>query len=134
VTEVAVADTHALVWYATGARRRLGRNALRLFERADAGRAAIYVPTIVLVEVAESVRAGRIALDRSFAEWEEALFASGKYLPAEVTRAVVRAADRLYAIPERGDRLIAATAVVLECPLVSRDPEIARIGGVEIVW
>lgn len=134
MAELAVADTHALVWYATGAHRKLGRNARRLFERADAGRAAIHVPTIVLVEVAELVRAGRILLDRPFVDWEDDLFSSGKYLAAELTRDVVRAADRLYAIPERADRLIAATALHLECPLVTRDAEIGRVAGVEVVW
>lgn len=132
--ELAVTDTHALVWYATGVHRKLGRRALRLFGRADAGLATIYVPTIVLVEVAEIVRAGRIDLGRAFAEWEEALFASGKYIPAALTREVVRSAEALYRIPERGDRLIAATALRLGCALITRDPAIGKATDVPMIW
>src|SRR6202035_2465704 len=33
--------------------------------------------------------------------------------------------QRLYAIAERGDRLIAATAAVFDLPLITRDPDIA---------
>jgi predicted nucleic acid-binding protein len=43
-------------------------------------------------------------------------------------------AEELYAIREQGDRLIAATAAVLDLPLVTRDPEIAKAAGVELLW
>ncbi len=132
--KLAVTDTHALIWFASGAHRRLGRAALRLFERADEGHAAIYIPTLVLVEVAENVRLGRITLETGFLAWEEALFASGHFLPVDLTRAIVRSAETLYEIPERGERMIAATAVVLDCPLITRDPQIAAAARVSAVW
>jgi predicted nucleic acid-binding protein len=43
-------------------------------------------------------------------------------------------ADGLYEIPERGDRLIAATAAELDVPLITRDREIGRASGVAVVW
>jgi predicted nucleic acid-binding protein len=43
-------------------------------------------------------------------------------------------AQALYSIPERGDRLIAATAAHMDLPLITRDPEIARAAGVELHW
>ena len=58
VTRVAVTDSHALIWYAMGPGRRLGRAARVLFARAERGEATIYVPTFVLVEVAEAIRRG----------------------------------------------------------------------------
>jgi predicted nucleic acid-binding protein len=30
--------------------------------------------------------------------------------------------------------LIAATAAVLDMPLITRDPEIAEVAGVELLW
>jgi predicted nucleic acid-binding protein len=47
---------------------------------------------------------------------------------------IVMKAEELYAIRERGDRLIAATAAVLDLPLITRDPEIANAAGVELLW
>lgn len=47
---------------------------------------------------------------------------------------VVEAANQLFAIPERGDRLIAASAGVRQWPLVTRDPEIAKRAEIECVW
>jgi PIN domain nuclease of toxin-antitoxin system len=131
--QLAVTDTHALIWYATGEKRLLGRNGRRFFDRAEAGEAAIYVPAIALVEASELAHRGRIELATTFSVWEEELFRSGKYLYANLTREVVRAADALFAIPERGDRLIAATAVSMDIPLITRDPEISA-AGVEVMW
>lgn len=45
----------------------------------------------------------------------EEIFASGKYYEASLTAAVVCVAQGLHEIPERGDRLIAATAMALTC-------------------
>lgn len=134
MADLAVTDTHALVWYGAGEHRRLGREALRLFQRADAGEAAIYVPTVSLVEVSELVHLGRIDLGRGFTAWMDDLLASGTYLPADLTAEIVGVAERLFSIPERGDRLIAATALRMEVPLLTRDPGIGRAAGVEVVW
>lgn len=134
MAEIVVTDTHALIWFAQGRLKKLGPNARRFYERADQGRATIFIPTISLVEVAESVRAGRTNLPEGFGAWADRLFSTRHFLAAELTLEVVRRAEGLYAIPERGDRLIAATAAQLECPLLTRDPEIAAAAGVETVW
>jgi PIN domain nuclease of toxin-antitoxin system len=66
--------------------------------------------------------------------WARAAFASGNYHEAPLTAEIVYLAQRLYSIPERGDRLIAATAVALDLPLISRDPDIGKAAGVECIW
>jgi PIN domain nuclease of toxin-antitoxin system len=134
VPALAVTDAHALIWAATGKRRKLGRAARRMFQRTEEGRAAIFVPTIVLVEIGEAARLGEIRFGGGFDRWARALVASRRYLPADLTSDVALAADALHAIPDRGDRLIAATAAVLGVPLVTRDPSIALAAGVEVLW
>ena len=133
-TPLAVTDTHALIWAIEGKGKRLGKHARRLFERADEGKGAIYIPAHVLAELGEACHLNRFVLDLPFEEWARAAFASGKYHEAQLTAEIVYAAQRLYSIPKRGDRLIAATAIVLDLPLITRDPEIQRAAGVECVW
>jgi PIN domain nuclease of toxin-antitoxin system len=133
-TALAVTDTHPLIWMAAGKSKRLGRAARRLFERAEAGECSIYIPATALVELGEAYYKGAATADVSFETWVRAAFASGKYHEAELTAEIVYAAQRLYSIPERGDRLIAATAVVLDLPLITRDPEIHEAAGVECIW
>jgi PIN domain nuclease of toxin-antitoxin system len=134
MTEVAVTDTHALVWYALERWGKLGRRARELYRRADAGKALIYVPAVVCVELSEVVWSGRIRLDPGFTQWCRALLSSGHFLAADLTLEIVLCADGLYAVPERGDRLIAATAMHLGLPLITRDPRIAEAAGVDVVW
>jgi PIN domain nuclease of toxin-antitoxin system len=129
-----VSDTHALVWYAQGRGSKLGARARRVYEEVEAGRAVVYLPTLVLVELGEAVHAGRMSLSGGFTAWTERLLASGRFFPVELSWEIVRRAEELYAIPERGDRLIAATAAELGYPLLTRDPEIGRAAGVDVVW
>lgn len=131
---VAVTDSHALIWYAMGPYRKLGRRARTVFARAERAQATIYVPTLVLVEIAEAVRRGVIRCEGGFSRWAERLLASGRFLPADLTAAVVLEAESLYTIPERGDRLIAATAAHLDVPLITSDPLILRTPAIRTIW
>ena len=131
---LASTDSHALIWYATGRHRKLGKKAKKHFERADAGGAAIYIPTMALVEIAEASRRGVIELRDGFANWCDRLLSSPYFIALDLSLDVVLKAEELYAIKERGDRLIAATAVVFDLPLVTRDPNMADAAGVEVVW
>jgi PIN domain nuclease of toxin-antitoxin system len=130
----AVTDSHALIWYAMGPHRKLGRRARSLFARAERGQATIYVPTLVLVEIAEAVRRGVLRCDGGFSRWAERLLSSGRFLAADLTSEIVLEAESLYVISERGDRLIAATAARLDVPLVTNDPAIARVPAIETIW
>lgn len=132
---LAVTDTHALIWYSAEQYRRLGRAALDHFRRTDAGQAVVYVPTIALAEVSELRHKGRIDLNGgTFEAWLAGLLGSKTYIPLDLTAEMVEAANQLFAIPERGDRLIAAAAKVREWPLLTRDPEIAAAAQIHCVW
>jgi len=126
-------DTHALVWWARGERKRLGRNARRVYESVEAGRAVIFVPTLVLVEIGDLARRGILRLAGGMSAWTRGLFGSGRFFAAELSVDVVLRAETLYGIPERTDRLIAATAAALDYPLITRDARI-REAGVSIIW
>src|SRR5690242_21003192 len=130
----AVADAHALIWYAMGPGRRLGRAARRHFARAERGQAIVYVPAVVFVEIAEAMRRGALRYNGGFSRWARALIASGRFVAADLTVEIILEAEGLYAIPERGDRLIAATAVSLQCPLITADSAFRRIPGLTTIW
>jgi PIN domain nuclease of toxin-antitoxin system len=134
VSSLAVTDAHGLVWYGTERWRKLGKKARKFFADADRGKAVVYVPTIALVEISEAHQRGAIHLSDGFSVWCSRLFTSGNFFPAELTVDIVIGAEALYTIRERGDRLIAATALVHDLPLVTRDPEIGKAAGVDVIW
>jgi PIN domain nuclease of toxin-antitoxin system len=134
VPEIAVTDTHALIWWVTDQTRRLGRRARAFFEEVDAGRAVVCVPTVALVELSEAIQDGDVALGEPFDAFVARLeLTPSRYQIVPLTAAMVTRAHDLFAIPERGDRLLAATAAELGYPLVTRDPAIVEaVGGVHL--
>ncbi len=135
MTEVAVADAHAVLWYAQGRPKKLGRNARRVFERAEEGRAVVYLPALAVVEVGEAMRNGKLKMfPGGLSAWVRHITGTGRFVALDLTIDIVLHAETLCDIPERGDRLIAATASRLGVPLLSRDPEIAAAAGVDVIW
>jgi hypothetical protein len=51
-----------------------------------------------------------------------------------LTTAIAARAHEPFAIPERGDGLLSSTAAELGYPLVTRDPAIVDVIGVDHVW
>ena len=130
----AVADTHALIWWSVGPGKKLGRRARAIFERAERGSATIYIPVLAFVEVSEAMRRGAFPDAPPFTRWMEQVVAARGFAAADLTVDIVAESEAIYLIPERGDRLIAATALQLDCPLITRDPVFARVPGLDTLW
>jgi PIN domain nuclease of toxin-antitoxin system len=133
--EIALADTHALLWWLSDERHRLGRQAAAFFDQVDDARAVVCVSAMSLVEIDEAVTKRRIAFPEPFPDFVHRLEATpSRYQLVSLTPEIVLHAHELFQIPERGDRLIAATAAALGYPLITRDPEIARVIGADHIW
>jgi len=129
-----VADTHAAVWYLLDS-PRLSQVARDRMALTIAGGDPIVVPSICLVELLYLVEKGRIPR----ADWErlQATLDSSDsgYRIASLDEAVARSVSRVPrdTVPDMADRIIVATALQLDLPLVSRDQRI-QMTGIEIVW
>jgi PIN domain nuclease of toxin-antitoxin system len=132
--DIAVTDTHALIWFALKRPKKLGAKARAFFELVKEGRAAIYVSAISLVEVLEAEHRGIIQLAGGGEAWVSGLLGSGSFFEVPLSSDIVLRAHTLYSIPERGDRLIAATAAHMNLPLITRDAAIDKAAGVDLLW
>jgi PIN domain nuclease of toxin-antitoxin system len=129
-----VVDTHAIVWYLS-ADSRLSAKAAGALDSATAAGELIYVPSVCLVELTYLVEKGRLpaaARDRLIRALDD---------PGTPCR--LAALDRMVAdalefvsrdeVPDLPDRIVAATAVALQAPLISRDGKI-RSSSVQTIW
>jgi predicted nucleic acid-binding protein len=124
-----------LFWVVKGQLKRLGRDARRFFESVDSGESVLLIPTMVLVEIGEAAHRNKVGFaGQRFADWLVTIATIPNYQILPLTLDVVLIAESLHTIPERGDRLIAATAMVHGCPLITRDPEIARVADLPLLW
>jgi PIN domain nuclease of toxin-antitoxin system len=130
-----VTDTHALIWHLT-ADARLSATCREIFEAADRGEAKIWIPGIVLVETVYLAEKARFpdALVTQMLDLVDPPTAG--YAVAPLDAGVIRslaAIDRSE-VPDMPDRVIAATAVRVGVPLLTRDHKIQRALGTRAIW
>lgn len=130
----AVTDTHGLIWYLEDS-PRLSRNARRVFDACDRNEISILVPTICLVEMLYLQEKGRIPANLTGLLDHELASGSTGLALYDLTPEIARdlALVPRDAVPDMPDRIIAATAVHLGLPLISRDGKI-RVSDVETIW
>lgn len=130
----AVADTHAIIWYLFDI-PHLSARASSIFSEAEETGDQIAVSSISFVEIVYLVEKERIpaaTFERLADELQRAnavLVEISLYLPISQAMASVERAS----IPDMPDRIIAATALHLGVPLISRDWRI-QLSEVETVW
>ncbi len=129
-----VIDTHAIVWFLSRD-PRLSTNARDLLRSTTAAGGIIHVPSICLVELSYLVEKGRLpaaARDALIQALDD--YATPCSL-VPLDRLVADALERVQRrdVPDLPDRIVAATAIALGAPLVSRDARI-RASQVQTIW
>lgn len=125
-----VLDTHAVLWIAEDSARLSAR--VRTLARTHSGE-SFGIAAISLLEIARKAHDGEIILRPDPADWLDDLAHRFEVLP--VTPQVAwRSVGLDWAHRDPADRLIVATALEHKRTLVTHDKEIARWGGVPVLW
>ncbi|SBT09343.1 Ribonuclease VapC [Candidatus Accumulibacter aalborgensis] len=131
---VIVLDTHALVWWLTGG-SALSHAAKQAIAEA-AQEAPVVVSAISILEIVTAVRRGRLQFARLVERW----LADAHLLPelcfapvsAEIAQLAGSLGQELHGDP--ADRIIAATAIILGCSLVTADEKLRTCRALTTVW
>ena len=124
-------DTHSLLWAFTGP-RKLGDNARRAFEEIANGESNLLIPVIVLVELIFTIEKKPVQADL-----EDILAAIQNSPNVEFVDFDYESALRLRdlgVVPEMHDRMIVATAIEYQAPLITIDESITTSGLVKVIW
>ena len=130
-----VADTHALVWYLVEP-ERLSQVALDALEGSIAAGEPVYISAISLIEICYLIEKRRIATDllqRILAVLNDPN-PSLVVVPIDLAISIAIREIDLDTVPDMPDRIIAATALHLNLPLVTRDRKIRAEGAIVTIW
>ena len=129
-----VADTHAVIWY-LAPDPRLSSNARAFIDSAFIVGNQVAISTITLVEIIYLIERSRIPaetlsrLARELTKPRPALVKTPLTLEVARTLSLVDTPQ----IPDMPDRIIAATALHLKVPLISRDSKI-MVSSIITIW
>jgi len=129
-----VADTHTIVWYLSRD-SRLSLAAHAALTVATTGGDLIHIPSICLVELTYLAEKGRLPSAAREALVEALDDPSGPCALVPLDRLVAEALQLVQRteVPDLPDRIVAATALALRVPLISRDRKI-RASQVQTIW
>lgn len=133
MAEVAVTDTHALLFHTSRA-PALGRRAAAQFAACEAQQAIVYVPAAVVWEVAVLTRSRRAILKTSVRDYFEHVFSNPCFQFFDLTPTQIFDANELGFTRDPFDGLIVAAARSLDLPLITRDEAIRASGAVRVLW
>ncbi len=130
-----VLDTHVLVWWVDGERKKLSRNAVQAL-RQHAGRNELLVSSVSFFEITTLERRGRLRFNMPAAAWLANVRRLPEYQLEPLTDDIAERAGQFGdAFPgDPVDRMIAATAPVLNAPLVTHDDRLREIQFLQTIW
>jgi len=125
-------DTCAVIWDALD-RARLSAEAAAVIERNDG---ELMVCDISIWEIAMLIEKGRLQVAAPAAEFIRLALQSRNYYVQEITPEIAELSARLGAdgLADPADRLIAATSILLNAPLLTADERLQSVGAVQTVW
>jgi len=130
-----VADTHALLWHLSND-PSLSHPAADLFRQAETGAIEILIPSIVLVEVVYLCERHRVPDDRIDRVLALPGAPGSHYRVIPLDEPVIQAMRRIprKQVPDMPDRIIGATALHLDLPLITRDRNLVNSKLLNCVW
>lgn len=126
-------DTHTIIWYLAIPEKLSKRAHTALFEAHRTGEKLGYSP-VSLYEIAYAVRRGRLPLNSPAMEFIAAVRKKLELVPLTAEIAVCAAELPAPFHGDPMDRLIAATAIVEDCVLITHDERIRDVSVCKVLW
>ena len=126
-----VTDTHSFIWY-MAEDKRLGKLAEEKFNLAEKGKAIILIPTIVLAEILYILE--KKNYNMKFRDIINKIEFSWNFKIMPLDLRIIKEIVNLRKLNDLHDRIIVASALVMNAGLITKDESIKRSRYVEVIW
>ncbi len=125
-----VVDTHAIIWYFLES-PKLSKNAIQAIEKAE----KIYISAISLVEIIYLQEKGKIPQEALQRLYQVLADSNNNWYVISCDFEIAKSLSQIdrETVPEMPDRIISATALYLNLPLITRDTKISA-SLVKTIW
>lgn len=130
-----VIDTHAAVWYFAKS-PKMSTSARTVINNAVANGNVIILPTISIVEIVYLIEKGRLIPPTLSSLIQYLNLPSSSFAAQDLTADIAQTLQQIpcLTVPEMPDRIIAATALHLNLPLVTKDNKIQALQNINTIW
>ncbi|HEX8287645.1 MAG TPA: type II toxin-antitoxin system VapC family toxin [Pyrinomonadaceae bacterium] len=129
-----VIDTHAVIWYFADA-TQLSKPAETAIENAEAN-GIIFVSAIAIIELLYLIEKGKIPRDILDLLRYALDDSTTAFRLIEISREIADQVENIPrpTVPDMPDRIISATALHLNLPLVTKDNKIQALQNIQTIW
>jgi PIN domain nuclease of toxin-antitoxin system len=127
-------DTHIIIWNALKP-ELLSKKAKLEIEQAN-NTSGIIICDISLWEIAMLVQKSRLEISVSYLEFTELVKASNNYMIHSITPEIAELSTRLSESInfDPADRLISATSIITNTPLITADKNLRKSNAINTIW
>ncbi len=129
-----VIDTHIAIWYFADA-SQFSKPAETAIDQAEAGE-VLFVSAITIIELIYLTEKGKIPPDVLDFLRDALDDSTTAFQLIEVTREIANEVENIprLTVPEMPDHIIAATALPLNLPLITKDSKIQNLQNILTIW
>ena len=129
-----VIDTHAAIWYFADA-TQLSKPAETAIDNAEAN-GIIFVSAMTIIELIYLVEKGKIPQDVLDLLRDALDDSTTAFRLIEISREIADEVENIsrLTVPDMPDRIISATALHLNLPLVTKDHKIQALQNIQTIW
>lgn len=130
-----VTDTHSAIWYFANS-SEISATATAAIDNAVAGGGAVILPTISIVEIIYLIDKGKLTNQTLIRLMQYLKLPSGSFVTQDLTEEIAQTLQQIprQTVPDMPDRIIAATALHLNLPLVTKDHKIQALQNINTIW
>jgi PIN domain nuclease of toxin-antitoxin system len=134
VTEMIVLDTHIIIWDALSP-GKLSKKAKEAIYQANEGDGIIFCD-ISLWEIAMLMKKERLKIDIGYQDFVNLVLSCNKYVTHRITTQVAELSVNFPPAVNKdpADRIIAATSIINNAPLVTADENLIKAKEITTIW